>query len=71
MKVADPNNGGPAFPSPGHVGRPGMSVWDFFAAKAMAALIRQTDLPVPGVIANLAGKIADEMIAERARRRGE
>lgn len=71
------NNGGPAFPIPGAVngiapGFGGMTLRDYFAAKAMAALISgamangiafETDSPP--VFAYIAYAIADAMLEER------
>jgi hypothetical protein len=83
-----PNDGGPAFPVPeiraGEIGvkpaEDGMSLRDYFAAKAMAGLIAsgfQTKIAEritygdrPAVmlaLAELSGEVADAMLAERAK----
>ncbi len=73
--------GGPAFPAPGTTGYekdgvvtfvnwPGMTLRDYFAAKALPALVTieeyvtTNDLPR---IANVAYLLADAMLAERAK----
>jgi hypothetical protein len=71
------NNGGPAFPRNSHPGfgndHPvdGMTLRDYFAAKAMQALIspKVEEYYDEGYIIR-AGKIADAMIKERARHEG-
>lgn len=70
------NNGGPAFPragfsGPGGFGRPenGMTLRDYFAAKAVSAVWnRLSDMPADEAAdftAELAYKIADAMLKER------
>lgn len=73
-----PNDGGGAFPvfmpavpigSPARV-QPGMTLRDYFAAKALIGLIAE---PGDAHIAELAAdayRFADAMLAERAKRRG-
>lgn len=80
-KMAKPNDGGPAFPEAGERGKAvsgeGMSIRDYFAAKAMQAVARpifedsiQAKRPYeerPRITASCAYKIADAMIAESQR----
>ena len=59
--------GGPAFPTPEHLWRPGMSLRDYFAAKAMQAfcgLVHYSDQD-PELIAVCAYRQADAMLKER------
>ena len=69
------NDGGPAFPEPGcPYGRGGMTLRDYFAAKAMQGLILNeaedgtigSDNVEPA-LAKLSYKIADAMLTERAK----
>ncbi len=70
-----PNDGGPAFPMPDaevlggvSVGHKGMSLRDYFAAAALAALTAAPDYssgPADASMARRAFSIADFMIAER------
>lgn len=70
-----PVNGGPAFPTPGgddYHPLPGMTLRDYFAAKAMAAMISTAAIPCLGGLdggeirtAWAAYKMADEMLARR------
>jgi len=61
------NTGGPAFPTPpGHWTEEGMSLRDYFAAKAMAAELGTTFLSVTDV-AKFAYEMADAMLAEKWR----
>lgn len=65
------NNGGPAFPENGvrgsAVGGEGMSLRDYFAAKALQGMcsIVGVDFGGPEGAAKIAYKLADAMIAER------
>ena len=68
------NNGGPAFPAPygvSHVTTEGMTLRDYFAAKAMQGFCVSTvdDSPIAGwnfnYFAEYAYKAADAMLAER------
>jgi hypothetical protein len=59
------NTGGPAFPTkPGHWMEEGMTLRDYFAAKAMAAQIATTYYSAKDV-AKFAYEMADAMLAER------
>lgn len=65
------NRGGPAFPTICHgegVYTEGMTLRDYFAAKAMQAvltgLVTTSERPVSTELADLSYKIADAMIAE-------
>jgi hypothetical protein len=68
--VSDIKDGGPAFPQPEHsvaVNPEGMTLRDYFAAKAMEAFILRNDrglIDMPWV-AQGAYKIADFMLKER------
>jgi len=73
------DNGGPAFSAPGitgyenangeiqYVNWPGMTLRDWFAAKAMQGWMANGELPdeQPDVVARLAYRMADAMLAER------
>ncbi len=60
------NTGGPAFPTkPGHWMEEGMSLRDYFAAKAMAGAAGENYKPHE--IAAWAYKMADAMLAEKWR----
>lgn len=67
------DNGGPAFPVPGlqeHEEFNGMSLRDYFAAKAMQGLLAcgEEHCDATGyATASAAYKIADEMLAERSK----
>ena len=61
------NTGGPAFPVNG-CGSDGMTLRDYFAAKAMQGEIMATagePAPDPTIVSDYAYKIADAMIKER------
>lgn len=73
-------DGGPAFPEAGLAGlpneefidpRPGMTLRDYFAAAALQGAIAATanaaSDPAPERAANYAFRVADAMLAERAR----
>jgi len=65
------NTGGPAFPTkPGHWMEEGMSLRDYFAAKAMAADI-STSYHSAKDAAKFAYEIADAMLAEKWREQDE
>lgn len=60
------NTGGPAFPSHGSMGevtQEGMTLRDYFAAKAMQGLM-DAAMPMPE-IAQAAYQMADDMLKER------
>lgn len=65
------DTGGPAFPHPSGWRRDpeisdGMSLRDYFAAKAMHAFMTSPTIDIRGIaIAKYAYKMADEMLAER------
>jgi len=69
------NNGGPAFPrllstlehegDQMHSGAPGMTLRDYFAAKAMQTLLSDMQAPNPSSVAEWAYKHADAMLAVR------
>ena len=67
-----PNDGGPAFPcefsEPKHLH--GMSLRDYFAAKALPGLIAEPGDAHIDELARDAYRFADAMLAERAKRRG-
>lgn len=76
------NNGGPAFPSANDVrigdygtsGHSGMTLRDYFAAKAMQSIIDQKDAHDGRECANaawMAYRMADAMLAERDKGRTE
>ncbi len=70
--MAEIKDGGPAFPTTGVVidyaiSYDGMTLRDYFAAKAMAELIEKHDLDKD--VARFAYQIADAMLAERERDR--
>ena len=82
------DDGGPAYPTtienqPGEHGRKGMSLRDYFAAKAMQGYLgnpwqaEQMDgmdesfSEQTAILAEASYKMADAMIAERNKRRGE
>ena len=75
------SDGGPAFPSEGRIGdvpyvmtNPGMSLRDWFAGQALAAMRPTPDYSAgPGnhTIAQRAYAVADAMLAERQRTQGE
>lgn len=64
-----PIDGGPAFPTlPEHGfndGMPGMSLRDYFAAKAMQGYIVGADMPNVRTIAEVAYMMADAMLKAR------
>lgn len=80
-----PNDGGPAFPlqihaSPNSEIQEGMTLRDYFAAKAMQGLLaagdkwswRDTDEePAPVSVATTAYELADAMLNERAKNGGQ
>lgn len=74
------NNGGPAFPNElqrnmtsGYLMKGGMTLRDYFAAKAMQGIIHnEADIDFSGktvesAVASLSYRIADAMLAERAK----
>lgn len=77
--MSNPNDGGPAFPQPGvydasreqvypvgaYYDAGGMSLRDYFAAKAMAAI--HAEYQSWEMVAEQAYKSADAMLAQRAR----
>lgn len=75
--MSDIKNGGPAFPIPlnpgssyqGHAECDGMTLRDYFAAKAVSAVWnRLSDMPADEAVdftAEIAYKIADAMLKER------
>lgn len=65
-KNTKPNDGGPAFPcDPAMHSRSGISIRDYFAAKAMQALIWQSGQCNAVLVTNGAYKIADAMLKAR------
>lgn len=72
------NDGGPAFPVVGAPGAkedyPGMTLRDYFAAKAMYGVIsgqeHRGSEPIIEAVAEHAYNIADAMLAERSRKEG-
>ena len=70
--MTKPNDGGPAFP--GECGndpkdlRRGMSLRDWFAGQALAGMLADHEMnATPEVYAEWAHKVADAMLAERAK----
>lgn len=70
------HDGGPAFPDPGRaqsakqrglLGNPGMSLRDYFAAKAMQGIVTHEDMwnQLDSTIAESAYALADAMLAQR------
>jgi hypothetical protein len=59
------NTGGPAFPLPGYNQPEGMSLRDYFAAKAMQAWFPAWERDRDFDLADRAYKLADAMIATR------
>ena len=75
--MSTPNNGGAAFPRPGsdwmeqgggvYAGaQRGMTLRDYFAAKAMPELLRQNECAANEKIAAWAYQVADAMLQARA-----
>lgn len=63
------NDGGPAFPVPYEFMGPGMSLRDYFAAKAMQGMLADPEV-IPNIgTATTAYEMADAML--RARSKGE
>ena len=64
--------GGPAFPhgNPEQGGDPGMTLWDYYAAAALSCVRRCPNSGTNNVemTAEIAADMADQMIAERAKR---
>jgi len=58
------NTGGPAFPLDDGVHR-GMTLRDYFAAKAMQGMMHDVSQPVGEVIAGWAYEVADAMLKAR------
>lgn len=56
------HTGGPAFPTHG---LPGMTLRDYFAAKAMQGMMHDVTQPVGEVIADWAYEVADAMLKAR------
>lgn len=69
MNTFDPKSGGPAFPDPGNTfGRNGMSLRDWFAGQALAAICGDDYARhsiTPQQCAQWAYQFADAMLAER------
>lgn len=73
------DDGGPAFPeafwptpqsdAPDY--RPGMSLRDWFAGQALAGLLAFEGTSPGNTTAHIAWAIADDMLAERAKNRGD
>jgi hypothetical protein len=70
--MSDTNNGGPAFPGVDEEGDPynGMSLRDYFAAKAMQGLLQGAYMDMtyegePAALAHEAYRIADAMLNAR------
>ena len=58
--------GGPAFPTPAHnLKNDGMTLRDYFAAKAMQGMMHDVDHPAGEVIAGWAYEVADAMLEAR------
>lgn len=62
---------GPAFPCPGNTWKQGMTLRDYFAAKAMQSILGGVNWNSPGgtvnIIAEGAYQMADAMLAEHAK----
>jgi hypothetical protein len=64
--VSARNDGGPAFPRDHRsLGHNGMTLRDYFAAKAMAAIVASKPITTYGAVAFNAYVMADEMLAAR------
>jgi hypothetical protein len=66
--VRETNNGGPAFPVPSNTfnDMEGMTLRDYFAAKAMQGMLSDSALDAPpGTIATAAYRMADSMLQAR------
>ena len=59
------NDGGPAFPKHGYVGRDGMTLRDWFASQALVGLVGRAETNDGLAIAKDAYVIADAMLAAR------
>jgi hypothetical protein len=68
-KMSNTNTGGPAFPTPryerGDMYSLGMTLRDYFAAKAMQAWLVGVDEPGEGRCADFAYRMADAMLKAR------
>lgn len=70
--MSDIKDGGPAFPGVGHANNvllPGMSLRDWFAGQALAAIFSFDQTETPGEVAKLAYQHADAMLAARQKGR--
>lgn len=66
--MRETNNGGPAFPVPSNAfnDMEGMTLRDYFAAKAMQGMLSDSALDAPpGAIATAAYRMADSMLQAR------
>ena len=66
--MSNTNTGGTAFPSHGSMGEvahEGMTLRDYFAAKAMQGMMHDVSQPVGEVIARWAYEVADAMLKAR------
>jgi hypothetical protein len=62
----DTNTGGPAFPNPHYVNHKGMTLRDYFAAKAMQGLLADSEVSgTPNEFALRSYAMADAMIQAR------
>jgi len=63
------NTGGPAFPSHGSMGEvthEGMTLRDYFAAKAMQGILADSDVDLPeDILSQSAYRVADAMLKAR------
>lgn len=75
VNVSDTKDGGPAFPTPsaervsGAI--PGMALRDWFAGQALAGLLAPGFASAASAFAEDAYKLADAMLAARAKKDGE
>lgn len=66
--MSNTNTGGTAFPSHGSMGEvahEGMTLRDYFAAKAMQGMMHDVTNPIGEVIASWAYEVADAMLEAR------
>ena len=65
--ITDKNTGGPAFPAPAgvqHITEQGMTLRDYFAAKAMQAMLASPELMVVVTSDQVLGEYAKQRIAK-------
>lgn len=63
--MSNTNTGGPAFPYENRYEHEGMTLRDYFAAKAMQGMMHDVSQPVGEVIAEWAYRVADAMLKAR------